>query len=66
MQQLPDIVEKLLPDRLIEAKLVPEIGEPFGGNAMFAGSDFNRIAGHKPDRDKGHEHQSNEGRNRQQ
>ena len=36
--------------------LMPEVSETFGGNTMFTGSDFNRIAGNKTDRDKGHEH----------
>ena len=66
MQQLPNIIEKLLPDRLIETKLVPEIGEAFGRNTMLAGAHFNRITGNKSDRDEGHEHQRDKGWNREQ
>src|SRR5580658_5012402 len=65
MPEAPDIVEKLLPDRLIEAKLMAEVGQPLRRHAALARPDLDRIARHQPDRDESQEHQRQEGRDGQ-
>ena len=51
------IVEELLPDRLVEAELVAEVGQPLRRNAVLADAHLDRIARHQADRDEGEEHQ---------
>ena len=65
MREAPDIVEKLLPDRLVEAELMTEVGQPLRRHAMLAGPDLDRIARHQPDGDESQEHQRQKGRDGQ-
>ena len=62
---LPDIVEELPPDRLVEAEFVAEHRQPLGRDAVLADAHLDRIARHQPDRHEGQEHQRDEGRDRQ-
>ena len=59
---LPEIVEELLPDRLVEAELVAKLGQPLGRDAAFAGAHLDRIARHEADRDEGQEGDREKGR----
>ena len=65
MRQAPDIIEKLFPDRLVEAELVAEVGQPLRRHAMLASPHFDRITRHEPDGDECQEHQRKEGRDGQ-
>ena len=51
------VVEKLSPDRLVEAELMTQDREPFRRDAALAHAHLDRIAGHEADRDEGQEHQ---------
>ena len=65
MREAPGIVEKLPPDRLIEAELVAKIGEALGRHDVLAGPHLDWVAGHEPDRDESQEHQRQKGRDGQ-
>ncbi len=65
VKQPPDIVEELLPNRLIEPELMAELGETLRRYAVLADPHLHRISRHQPDRDEGHEHQRHESRQRQ-
>src|SRR5262245_38348893 len=62
---MADVVQELLPYRLIETKLVTELGQSLGCYAALASSHLDRIARYQPDRNKGDEHQREECRQRQ-
>src|ERR1700733_11108746 len=62
MREAPDIIEKLLPHRLVEAELMTEVSEPFRRHAVLASPDLDGIAWHETDRREGQEHQRNESR----
>src|SRR5262245_21287766 len=64
-QKMTDVVEELLPYRLIETKLVTELGQPLGSYAALASPDLDGIARNQPDRNKRDEHQREECRQRQ-
>ncbi len=65
VQQLPHVVDKLLPNRLVQAELVAEHRQPLRADAALADAHLHRIARHQPDRDEGDEHQRDEGGYRQ-
>ncbi len=65
MRDVPDIVEELSPDRLIEAEFVAELRQPLRRDAALADADFDGVAGDQPDGDEGEEHQREEGRDGQ-
>src|SRR5208283_5290167 len=65
MPETPDIVEKLFPDRLIEAELMTEVCQPLRRHAVLADPDLDRIARHQPDGDESQEHQRQKGRDGQ-
>ena len=66
VQEGPDIVEELLPDRLVEAHFVPEHrrGAP-DRNATLAAAHLDGIARHQADQHEGDEHQGQKGRQRE-
>ncbi len=66
MQQVPEVIEELLPNRPIETEVMPKHREPFGRHAVFAGPDFDRIARHHADRHEDQEDQRQEGGDREQ
>jgi hypothetical protein len=53
MQHAPDIVEVLLPHRLIEAKFSQQLSMTLRGDPTFTRHDHNRIAGDHMDEGKG-------------
>jgi hypothetical protein len=66
VRDLPEIVEKLFPHRLVETELMAEMGQTLGRDAALAGTGLDRVARHEPDRDEGEEGDGQEGRNDQQ
>ena len=65
MQELPDVVEELLPDRLVQSELMAKVCEPLGRDGVLADPHLHRIARNEADRDEGEEHQRQERRDRQ-
>src|SRR5262245_61224260 len=63
--EMTDVVEELLPHRLIETKLVTKLRQSLGFYAALSGADFYRIARYQPDRNERDEHQREECRQRQ-
>ena len=62
MQQAPDIIDELLPDRPIKTHFVQKLGVALGRDAALAAADLDRIARHQADHHEGDEHQGEEGR----
>src|SRR5690606_1944608 len=62
MQQVPDIVEILLPDRTVEAKLRHQFGMAFRADAALTGHQQDRIAGQNTDESEGNDRDADEGR----
>ena len=65
MREAPDIVQKLLPDWLIETELMTEVNQPLRRHAALADPDLDRVARHQTDGDESQEHQRQKGRDGQ-
>ena len=65
VQQLPHVVEELLPHRLVEPQFMPKLRQALRRDAALAYTHFDRITRHQADRHEGDEHQRDERRDRQ-
>ena len=65
VRETPDVVEKLLPNRLVEPQLMAKVRQPLRRHAVLADPHLHRIARHETDRREGQEHQRQKCRDRE-